>query len=273
MALTETQKDRAIALFKQRQDELAQAFERLDGAARLTRKSWAKEPNPSGQPSGGGTMGVLRGAVIEKAGANVSAVHGDKYPALEGADKDQPYFAGGISTICHGFNPHVPIAHMNVRLLEVGGKFWVGGGADLTPFMKYDDDTRDFHAALAGACEVMGPGTYEKYKAWCEEYFYIPHRKSQRGVGGIFFDYLEGDFDHLVDFIGAVSGAYVSIYPKIVARRKDLPYSPEDKEGQLYWRARYAEFNLVYDRGTKFGLMTGGNIEAIFVSMPPVVKW
>ncbi len=252
---------------------MGEAFEALDGDAKFTRKPWNREPNPSGAAPGGGTIGLMRGEVVEKAGANVSAVRGDAYPAIEGEHKGKPFFAAGVSTIAHMYNPQAPIAHMNVRLLEVGDTFWVGGGADLTPFVKYEDDTAAFHAALKGACAGRGAGVYEKYKTWCDEYFYIPHRQSMRGVGGIFFDYLKGEFSELLGFLDAVSSAYVKVYPEILQRRKDLPFTPEEKEAQLYWRGRYAEFNLVYDRGTKFGLMSGGNIEAIFVSMPPVVKW
>ena len=273
MALTSQQKDRAVALFQSVQARLAEAFETLDGSARVQFKRWEKPTRQDGSAAGGGTMGVIRGAVVEKAGANVSAVAGDRYPALEGEHKDKPYFAAGVSTITHMYNPHAPIAHMNVRLLEVGDTFWVGGGADLTPFIKYDEDTRAFHAALQAACVPRGEDVYEKYRVWCDEYFYIPHRQSTRGVGGIFFDYLKGDFDELLDFLDAVSGAFVRVYPEILRRRKDLAFTPEEKDAQLYWRGRYAEFNLAYDRGTKFGLMSGGNIEAIFVSMPPVVKW
>lgn len=273
MMLTDAQKQAAVTLFRSVQAKLGAAFEGLDGGAAFERKTWEKGPNPSGRPAGGGTMGVLRGKVVEKAGANVSAVEGDEYPALEGEHKGKPFFAAGVSSITHMYNPHAPIAHMNVRVIQVGESFWVGGGADLTPFIQYPEDTTAFHAALSEACATRGPGTYEKYKAWCDEYFFIPHRQSARGVGGIFFDYLKGDFDELLAFLDAVSGAYVRIYPEILKRRKDIPFTEAEKDGQLRWRGRYAEFNLVYDRGTRFGLMTGGNTEAILVSMPPVVKW
>jgi coproporphyrinogen III oxidase len=273
MPLSDQQRERAVAHFKSVQKQLGEAFAAIDGQAAFEYKSWDRPVNPSGVPGGGGTMGVIRGQVVEKAGANVSVVRGDEYPAIEGEHKGKPFFAAGISTICHMFNPHAPIAHMNVRLLEVGDTFWVGGGADLTPFKVYDDDTRDFHAAMESACKGQGPDAYAKYKQWCAEYFYIPHRQSERGVGGIFFDYLKGDFARLIDFLTAVTDAYIKVYPEILRRRRDMPFTAEDKEGQLYWRGRYAEFNLAWDRGTKFGLMTGGNIEAIFVSLPPVVKW
>lgn len=223
---------------------------------------------------GGGTMGVIRGAVVEKAGVNVSKVMGDEYPAIEGEYKGKPFSANGVSTITHMHNPYAPIGHMNVRLLEVGTDFWVGGGADMTPFKQFDDDTREFHMALENACvQTVGRAEYERFKAWCDEYFYIPHRKSIRGVGGVFFDYIKGDFAKLFDLTSLVADAYATVFPKILARRAATPYHADDKEGQLYWRGRYAEFNLVYDRGTKFGLMTGGNTDAIFVSLPPVVKW
>ncbi|MCX6126017.1 MAG: oxygen-dependent coproporphyrinogen oxidase [Proteobacteria bacterium] len=267
-ALSTAQKSKFIELLNSVQDRLLTAFDQLDGVARSERKTWER-----GEGLGGGTMGVIRGKIVEKAGCNVSAVSGPEYPAIEGEYKGKPFWAGGVSTITHMYNPNAPIAHMNVRCLEVGDQFWVGGGADLTPFKEFPQDTRDFHAALAKACEMWGPECYQKYTKWCDEYFYIPHRKSIRGVGGIFFDYLKGDFDQLVEFLRQVTDAYIAVYPKILARTKDLPFDDEAKEGQLYWRGRYAEFNLAWDRGTRFGLMTGGNTEAIFVSLPPVVKW
>lgn len=267
-ALSAAEKDAFKILLNSVQDRLLAAFERIDGQAKSTRTSWDRE-----EGQGGGTMGVLRGPIVEKAGCNVSAVSGPEYPAIEGEYKGKPFWAAGVSTITHMYNPMAPIAHMNVRCIEVGDGFWVGGGADLTPFKEFPEDTADFHAALAKACEFLGPETYSKYTKWCDEYFYIPHRKSIRGVGGIFFDYLKGDFQKLVEFLRLVTDAYVDVYPKILERRKNLPFTPEEKEAQLYWRGRYAEFNLAWDRGTRFGLMTGGNTEAIFVSLPPVVKW
>jgi len=165
---------------------------------------------------------------------------------------------------------------MNVRILEVGDTFWFGGGADMTPCFPFEEDTKAFHAALKAACDkhpVGDTNTYEKLSKWCDEYFYIPHRKSVRGVGGIFYDYVKGSFDEVFPFMRAVGDAYASAYPAILNKRKNTPYTEADREKLLYWRGRYAEYNLVYDRGTKFGLMTNGNIEAIFVSLPPVVKW
>ena len=266
-SLSGVQKDYAVAFFKDVQNRLLTHFEEVDGIARAERKPWERAQG------GGGIMGVIRGEVVDKAGANFSAVNGDAYPALEEKYKGQPFFASGISTITHMMNPNAPIGHMNVRLLAVGDTFWLGGGADLTPFVKFQEDTDEFHAALRSACNQFGSELYEKYSKWCDEYFYIPHRQSIRGVGGIFFDHLQGDFEKLFPLVEATANAYVEVFPKILQRRKDMVYTMEEKDGQLYWRGRYAEFNLAWDRGTKFGLMTNGNIEAIFVSLPPVVKW
>ncbi|MCX6116695.1 MAG: oxygen-dependent coproporphyrinogen oxidase [Proteobacteria bacterium] len=267
-ALTQQQKDQFVDFLFSVQKRLLKAFEDCDGSAKAERKTWQRP-----EDQGGGTMGVLRGSIVEKAGCNVSAVSGKEYPAIEGEYKGKPFWAAGVSTITHMFNPNAPIAHMNVRCLEVGDTFWMGGGADLTPFKIFDDDTKDFHKALEAACSIWGDDSYERYKKWCDEYFFIPHRQSPRGVGGIFFDYLKGDFTKLKSFLERVTDAYIDVYPKILERRKAMPFNDEEKEGQLYWRGRYAEFNLAWDRGTRFGLMTGGNTEAIFVSLPPVVKW
>lgn len=267
MKLTTGQKEFLWSFLTEARDTLAERLQRVDGKAITHLKDWQR---PEG---GGGTMAVLRGDVVEKAGVNISSVSGPEYPAIEGEHRGKPFSAAGISTIAHMMNPHAPIAHMNVRMLEVGDKFWIGGGADLTPFIEYPEDTAEFHAALEKACLSWSPDCHAKFKSWCDEYFYIPHRKSARGVGGIFFDYLEGDFERCLNFMRAVAMAYIDVYPRILERRKSLAWTDEQKEGQLYWRGRYAEFNLAWDRGTRFGLMTGGNTEAIFVSLPPVVKW
>ncbi len=270
MGLTDGEKNAACEFFQTLQKTLMDAIASVDGKAKFVETPWDR---PEG---GGGTMAVLRGEVIEKAGVNRSRVSGARYPGLEEEHAGKPYFAAGISTIGHAFNPHAPIGHMNVRLLEVGEQFWVGGGADLTPCFPVDKDTRLFHDAFRDACERHPCGgivNYEKFSKWCDEYFYIPHRKSIRGVGGIFFDYLKGSFDELFPFIQAVATAYARVYPTILERRKDTPFDESDREKLLYWRGRYAEYNLIYDRGTKFGLMTGGNVDAIFVSLPPIVKW
>ena len=279
MKLTEREKQEAVDLFRSVQQRLGALFESVDGTSQVQSSSWERPANPSGTSGGGGALGIIRGPIVEKAGANVSVVNGDRYPEMGPEHPDlpdlqnKPYFAAGVSTITHMFNPHAPIAHMNIRLFEVGERFWVGGGADLTPLIRYDEDTALFHAAMRDACDGRPSGDYERFKAWCDEYFYIPHRQDIRGVGGIFFDYLQGDFSSLLSFLEAVSTAYIKVYGTILRRRKDTPFSNEEKERQLRWRGRYAEFNLVYDRGTKFSLMTGGNVEAITVALPPVVKW
>ena len=268
MAITDDQRNSAVDYFKNVQTRLLEAFEQIDGTAKAETKEWER---PGG---GGGRMGVIRGKVVEKAGANVSVVHGEKYPNMESEFAGKPFFASGVSTITHMQNPYAPIGHMNVRIFTVGDTFWFGGGADLTPFMKFDEDTELFHNSLRDACKKHAdPKAYEKYSKWCDEYFYIKHRKSVRGVGGIFFDHLKGQFNEIFPFVKATADAYVKTFPEILNKRKVTPYTEEEKDGQLYWRGRYAEFNLVYDRGTKFGLESDGNIEAIFVSMPPVVKW
>lgn len=267
-ALTQDQRQEAVRFFYEIQDALTKALEAIDGAGKFERTRWERAGG------GGGQMAVMRGKVVEKTGVNVSEVFGENYPSIESDYKDKPFRAAGVSSITHMANPYAPIGHMNVRLLEVGDTFWMGGGADLTPYMKFDEDTKEFHGALKAACDKhQGPESYEKLTKWCDEYFFIPHRQSVRGVGGIFFDYLKGDFLTLFPFLQAVARAYVEVFPRILTRRKSHPFSPTEKDGQLYWRGRYAEFNLVYDRGTRFGLMTGGNTEAILVSLPPEVKW
>lgn len=268
MSISKAQKDEAVEFFKDVQNRLLASFEKVDGHAKAESKEWDR---PGG---GGGRMSVLRGKVVEKAGANVSIVHGEKYPNMESEYAGKPFFASGVSTITHMYNPYAPIGHMNVRIFTVGDTFWFGGGADLTPFMRFEEDTTLFHNALKKACEKhWDKNAYEKYSAWCDEYFYIKHRKEIRGVGGIFYDHLKGDFDQVFGFVKATADAYAEVFPIILERRKAHPFTEDEKEAQLYWRARYAEFNLVYDRGTKFGLESDGNIEAIFVSMPPTVKW
>lgn len=266
--ITAAQRQEFIEFIFDFQARLTASLERVDGhGIAFEKKPWTRAEG------GGGTMSVLRSQIVEKAGVNVSVVNGANYPAIEGEHKDKPFAAAGVSTITHMMNPYAPIGHMNIRLIEVGDAFWVGGGADLTPFMKFDEDTEDFHQELKAACGVWGPEAYERFRIWCDEYFYIKHRQSIRGVGGVFFDYLKGDFNHCFALAKAVANAYAAVFPRILQRRKDHRFSESEKDAQLYWRGRYAEFNLVYDRGTRFGLMTGGNVEAIFVSLPPVVKW
>ncbi|MDD9951802.1 MAG: oxygen-dependent coproporphyrinogen oxidase [Zetaproteobacteria bacterium] len=265
---TSSQVAEAQDFFRSVQERLMAAFAQVDPEGREERESWQR---PAG---GGGTMAVMRGPVVEKAGANFSCVHGDNYPTTESEHAGKSFMASGVSSITHMANPHAPIGHMNVRLIQVGeDKFWFGGGADLTPCIRYEEDTQAFHAALRDACGLLDSEAYARYSKWCDEYFYIQHRQEVRGVGGVFFDYLEGSFAQLFPFVQAVANAYVEVFPRILQKRCRLPFTEEEKEQQLFWRGRYAEFNLVYDRGTRFGLLTGGNTKAIFVSLPPVVKW
>ncbi|TPG15396.1 oxygen-dependent coproporphyrinogen oxidase [Sphingomonas oligophenolica] len=233
--------------------------------------------DPTGAPGGGGVRGVMKGQVFEKVGVNVSTVggsfEGDFAKTIHGAADDPSFFATGISLVAHMANPHVPAVHMNCRFL-VTAKRWFGGGADLNPPLPIATDTDEFHARLATACAAHpGAGDYPRFKAWADEYFYIPHRQVHRGVGGIFYDHLEGDFDENFAFTRAVGEAFLDVYPRIVRRRMDAAFTPADIAQRDAWRGRYAEFNLVYDRGTSFGLKTGGNVDAILMSLPPVATW
>lgn len=232
--------------------------------------------DPSGEPGGGGVRGVMKGKVFEKVGVNVSTVggtfEGDFAKSIHGAGDDPRFFATGISLVAHMTNPHVPAVHMNCRFLNTT-KRWFGGGGDLNPPLPIEEDTADFHATMKAACDAHDPAHYERFKEWAETYFYIPHRKVSRGVGGIFFDHLDGDFETDFAFTRDVGEAFLDAYPRIVRRRMDTPFDAADEARMLEWRGRYAEFNLVYDRGTLFGLKTGGNIDAILMSLPPRATW
>lgn len=251
-------------------------FRSIDPEGDWTIKPWEK-PKMDGQPQGGGVMSVVRGAVLEKAAVNLSVVWGPSYPSIEHEYSGQPFLAAGVSLIAHTYNPLAPIAHMNIRILKVGegekSLFWMGGGGDLTPMQRYDDDTELFHGEFKRACDSHRLGDYPRFKKWCDEYFYIPHRGDARGVGGVFFDYLAVESSEDLGLLLKIGQSFAHAYGRILARRVNAPFSDELKDRQLYWRGRYAEFNLVHDRGTRFGLMSGGNIEAIFASLPPVVKW
>lgn len=257
-----------------------EAIEREAGSdASFDYLSWDRT-EPDGTPGGGGVRGVMKGKVFEKVGVNVSTVGGALNPdfakTIHGAGDDPAFFATGISLVAHMANPHVPAVHMNTRFLTTTKK-WFGGGADLNPPIPYQQDTDEFHARLRAACAPYGPDVYERYKQWADDYFWIPHRNTHRGVGGIFYDHLECDNDTLFDRNFAltrdVGEAFLDIFPKIVRRRMGMAFTPQEKQAQLVWRGRYAEFNLVYDRGTMFGLKTGGNIDAILISLPPEVVW
>ncbi|MEI5686196.1 oxygen-dependent coproporphyrinogen oxidase [Sphingomonas kyungheensis] len=253
-----------------------EAIEREAGSdARFDYLPWDRT-DPSGAPGGGGVRGLMKGKVFEKVGVNVSTVggllDGEFGKSIHGAGDDPRFFATGISLVAHMANPRVPAVHMNTRFL-VTTKRWFGGGADLNPPLPVAEDTADFHATLKAACDAFDPAYHPRFKAWADDYFYIPHRKVHRGVGGIFYDHLEGDFAPNFAFTRAVGEAFLDTYPRIVRRRMNDPFDAADLATQRAWRGRYAEFNLVYDRGTLFGLKTGGNIDAILMSLPPVATW
>ncbi|MFZ5705864.1 MAG: oxygen-dependent coproporphyrinogen oxidase [Pseudomonadota bacterium] len=253
-----------------------EAIEREAGSdASFDYTAWDRS-DPSGEPGGGGVRGVMKGRVFEKVGVNVSTVggafEGDFAKSIHGAADDPQFFATGISLVAHMVNPHVPAVHMNCRFLTTT-KRWFGGGADLNPPLPYAEDTADFHDTLRRACDAHASGDYPRFSAWAEDYFRIPHRGVDRGVGGIFFDHLEGDFATNFAFVQDVGRAFLEAYPRIVRRRMNEAWTPEDEAAMLEWRGRYAEFNLVYDRGTLFGLKTGGNIDAILMSLPPRATW
>ncbi len=258
-----------------------EAIEREAGSdAAFAYTEWSREEAGNDDP-GGGVQGAMKGQVFEKVGVNVSTVRGSFAPdfaaSVNGASADNPGFtATGISLVAHMANPHVPAVHMNCRFLTTG-KAWFGGGADLNPPIPYEEDTADFHARLRAACAAHNPTYHDRFSKWADDYFYIPHRKVHRGVGGIFYDHLECDdtpaFDRNFAFTRDVGEAFLDIFPQLVRRRMDTPFDAADRQRQLEWRGRYAEFNLVYDRGTLFGLKTGGNIDAILMSLPPMATW
>jgi coproporphyrinogen III oxidase len=267
---------KAAAYYTDLQDRIVKTFEALDGTATFVPTDWTREPGLRLQ--GSGRMRVIRGQVFEKGGVNFSDVHGtlsdQGMSQVPGAKETQGKFtACGISLVTHMTNPFVPTVHMNIRCMATN-KMWFGGGADLTPTFAFDEDSAEFHAAMKSACDTYRPDAYTEYKAWCDKYFYLPHRKEPRGIGGIFFDDLmSGDIEKDFAFQRAVGEAFLEVYPKIVRRRMNMPYTDADKEKQLIKRGRYVEFNLVYDRGTKFGFATDANPEAYLMSMPPVAKW
>ncbi len=286
----QNQCEQASQWFEHLRDQICSAFEQIEQnysgeqnkdlpAGQFERKEWPRF-NEDGTPGGGGVMSIMRGRVFEKVGVNISTVHGtfsENFRAqIPGAKDDGLFWASGVSLVAHMHNPHVPAVHMNTRHIITSGKSWFGGGADMTPTPEcaYQEDTDDFHHAFKAACDTYDESYYPEYKEWCDRYFYLPHRNEARGIGGIFYDYLNTDnWDNDFSFTKDVGKAFLDIYPKIARRRMNTPWSESDKQHQLIKRSRYVEFNLLYDRGTKFGLNTGGNTEAILMSMPPQANW
>ncbi len=278
---SERQKASAQNWFQQLRDQICKEFETIELEARnirqnemppghFERKSWQRGGG------GGGIMSVMRGRVFEKVGVNFSCVSGEfseQFRAqVPGADEDPRFWATGISLVAHPWSPLVPPVHMNTRHIRTT-KAWFGGGTDLNPIAVDEYDRSEFHERLMQICAAFSADAYDRFSKWADDYFFIPHRGEARGIGGIFFDYLDDDFDRNFEFVQAVGRGFLDVYPRLVRRHMNASWSEEARRFQMYRRGRYAEFNLVYDRGTKFGLMTGGNPEAILMSLPPVTAW
>ena len=271
---------KAQAWFQSLRNDICSAFESLEAVAApeaekisFARKSWQREGG------GGGEISLMKGRVFEKVGVNISTVHGvfsEEFRKQIPGATDGVFFATGISLVAHMCSPHVPAVHMNTRYICTSEKTWFGGGADLTPmfFENHADDGALFHTAFKAACDRHDESYYPKFKKWCDDYFYLPHRQEPRGLGGIFYDYLNtGNFEKDFLFTQDVGQSFLDIYPKIVLKNMHKKWTAAEREHQLIRRGRYVEFNLLYDRGTTFGLKTGGNTEAILMSLPPEVKW
>ncbi len=281
----EQRKQHASTWFRTLRDHICASFEALEteatlltdmAAGQFVRTAWQRDGG------GGGEMSVMKGRVFEKVGVNISTVHGEFSEAfrkeIPGAEADPHFWASGISLVAHMRSPLVPAVHMNTRMVVVGGQageptVWFGGGSDINASHPFDQDIADFHAAFAAACDHFDPGYYPKFKQWCDDYFYIKHRHEPRGQGGIFYDYLKENWKQEFAFTQAVGNAFATIYPNLVRKHMHTHWTQEQRHTQLVKRGRYAEFNLLYDRGTRFGLMTGGNVDAILMSLPPEAIW
>ena len=278
--------ERARDWFEGLRTRICEAFEAIEreagSDARFDYIAWERQEVGNDSP-GGGVRGVMKGQVFEKVGVNVSTVSGSFSPefaaTIHGAAENPGFTATGISLVAHMANPHVPAVHMNTRFLATTRR-WFGGGADLNPPIPYEEDTAEFHARLRAACAAHDPTYYPRFSKWAEEYFFIPHRGVARGAGGIFYDHLEcaapgegATFDQVFAFTRDVGEAFLDIFPRLVRRRMNMNFTDADRAAQLTWRGRYAEFNLIYDRGTLFGLRTGGNVDAILMSLPPLATW
>ena len=289
----EQRKETASNWFRDLRDQICDAFESIENdlsggnkadlaAGKIEQTPWEREdsngPNESGYIlKGGGEISIMRGRVFEKVGVNISTVYGtfsEEFTAkIPGADESGgAFWASGISLVAHMQSPLVPAVHMNTRMIMTD-KAWFGGGADLTPMFPNDEDTQAFHGAFKKCCDRHDPEFYTEHKEWCDRYFFLPHRGEPRGVGGIFYDYLQRDWDKDFAYTKDVGQTFLEIYPQIVRKHMNRNWSDEEREFQLVRRGRYVEYNLLYDRGTQFGLKTGGNTEAILMSMPPEVKW
>jgi coproporphyrinogen III oxidase len=282
----EDRKNQAATWFRSLRDSICATFEAIEDelsgtshsglpAGQFKRKTWERK-NEDGAPGGGGEISLMHGRVFEKVGVNISAVHGSFSEQfrkeIPGAADDGNFWAGGISLVAHPRSPLVPAVHMNTRMI-VTSKTWFGGGTDLTPVVPDEADTDAFRAALKNCCDRHGADYYDRFKKWCDEYFFLKHRNEARGIGGIFYDYLEADWEKDFAFTRDVGETFRTIYPQLVRAHMNKDWTDAQREAQLVKRGRYVEFNLLYDRGTRFGLMTGGNVEAILMSLPPEAKW